>query len=78
MEWKNSDPRLDVSKHATIVILRPSLTGVCEAGMGNVETKHVYCVFTSFENHSLVGENDDWDELWYWIFAPDIRNEKED
>jgi hypothetical protein len=75
MEWKNSDPRIDINKRAEIVILRPSLTGKLEAGTGSVETKHVYCVFTSFENHSLVSEDEEWDEAWLWIRMPDKETE---
>ena len=72
MEWSNKDPRDPINKIATfnIVILRPSLTGVWEAGLGTVEVEHGYCVLTTFENHSIVGENDDWDPIWLWIRAP--------
>ncbi len=71
MTWKNTDPRHDVPKYATIVILRPSLSGRLESGMANVETDHGYYIHTSFENHPSVSENDKWDPIWYWTFAPE-------
>lgn len=74
VHWHNTDPRDPINKRADfdIVILRPALSGRgWEAGMGQVATEHVYCVFTSFENHSLVGKDDDWDDLWMWMRAPE-------
>ena len=71
MTWKNTDPRFDVSKRATIVIVRPSLNGYPEAGVGEVETDHGYYIHTSFENRPGISENDNWDPIWYWTFVPE-------
>lgn len=38
MEWKQTDPRIDIYKRSGIVILRPGLNGQLVAGVGNVET----------------------------------------
>jgi hypothetical protein len=69
--WKKTDPRKTINKHADIVILRPSLTGQLEAGIGYVDNKETFCIFTSFENHSVVSECETWDEAWMWTWAPD-------
>lgn len=72
MEWKNTDPRLDINKRAQIVILRPSEKGhfFYAAGVGYVETKDVYCIFTDFGDHRLIHADQEWDSSWKWIFAP--------
>jgi hypothetical protein len=57
--WKKTDPRDSINKRNHIVILRPNSSGKgLEASMGDVETKNAYCIFTSFENHLLVGEDE--------------------
>ncbi len=66
LEWKSSDPRLDVSKQADIVILRP-LFG---AGCAQVQTKHGWYIHTDFEDHKTIGADDEWDQDWRWILAP--------
>jgi len=73
MTWKNTDPRDDVYKYAIIVILRPSLSGPFESGMGRVETDHGYYIQTSFENHSSVHEDEKWDPIWWWSLAPERK-----
>jgi hypothetical protein len=70
-EWKNTDPRDEIYKRATIVIVRPNLNGAPETGIGFVETKNGYSILTSFENHGLVDEGEKWDEAWWWILAPE-------
>jgi len=70
-EWKNTDPRDEIYKRATIVIVRPSLNGAPETGIGHVETKNGYSVLTDFEIHSMVSEDEKWDEAWWWIRAPE-------
>jgi hypothetical protein len=74
--WECSDPRDVVTKHATIVILRPSINGNCglEPGIGFVDTKDGWCIFTSFENRSFVSADDKWDEDWLWNWAPELKN----
>jgi len=70
--WKNIDPRLCIDKRADIVILRPSLNGHGQrtAGTGQVDTKEVWCISTSFDDYSLIGVGDDWNPDWYWAFGP--------
>lgn len=66
MNWHNSDPRHVWCDRYTIVIVRPSLSGGLEAGVGDVETQHGYSVLTSFDDHKLVAEGDTWDPSWRW------------
>lgn len=68
--WKNTDPRYDINKRDDIVILRPSLSGHWEAGIGHVDTKNGWDIFTNFENRSFISADDEWDEMWQWTFAP--------
>lgn len=76
-EWKNTDPRHDVGKRANIVIIRPHIygNGVMEAACASVDTKNVYCIFTDFDNHKLIDENEDWDQDWMWTWAPRKEND---
>ena len=70
-QWKRTDPRLAINKRAEIVILRPAVSGgFWAAGMGSVETKNAYSVLTSFDDHPLVGEDEEWDIDWRWSLAP--------
>lgn len=71
MEWHSTDPRYDISKRATIVILRPGLTGAWESGIGYVETDHGYYVQMSFSGGTILTEHDLWPEGWIWIEAPE-------
>jgi hypothetical protein len=64
--WKNTDPRCYIDKCANIVILRP----IDKAGFGFVDTDEGWYISTSFEDHELISVSDDWDESWFWIFAP--------
>lgn len=71
-EWKNTVPRIDLCdlKHASIVILRPHHNGrAWEAGVGQVEMKHGWSVWTSFENHPRIGD-EAWESSWLWTLAP--------
>jgi hypothetical protein len=74
-EWRNSDPRLDWMdvKRISIVILRPSSegNGKWEAGTGHCEMKHGWSISTSYDNHSYVGEGEEWDAGWFWVVAPE-------
>lgn len=71
MTWQRTDPREQIYKRGLIVILRPSTTGRgYESGVGEVETKNGYYVFTPFEGHTLIDEGDKWDELWLWCRGP--------
>jgi hypothetical protein len=67
--WKNSDPRIDINRHAAIIILRPCVGGYT-AGTGQVETKHGWYIHTSFDDHRGI---DDWDPTWLWTWAPRTR-----
>ncbi len=72
-DWQNCDPRsvLVDMKRVTIVILRPNATGKArwEAGLGFIDTKDDWCVLTTFEDHSMV-RDEDWAPDW-WTLAPD-------
>ncbi len=67
MEWKNTDPRIDIYKRANIVILRPGGFG---ASAASVETKNAYCIWTDYEDHKFINADEEWNEDWWWIFAP--------
>ena len=71
-EWKKTDPRHSINKRDNIVILRPSIlgNGLMEASCAQVETKNEYCIFTSFDNHKVITENEKWDQDWMWTWAP--------
>lgn len=72
-EWKNTDPRLDINKRDQIVILRPNLNGYkIDTGYGWVDTKEGWLITTTFENKHCIGVEDDWDDSWFWIFAPKV------
>jgi hypothetical protein len=75
--WKNTDPRVDIYKWARIVILRPSLLGFGNmiAGIGEVETKNTWTIFTSFsDRRSYIDADTKWNEDWYWARAPEVRH----
>ena len=69
--WRNTDPRDHFSYVRTrnIVILRPSSVGhdVKEAGTGQVTTKEMWDICTSFDNHRLINADEAWDPTWVWI-----------
>lgn len=71
LEWKNLDPRSELwgKKRANIIILRSNFN----VGWGEVEMKNGWSILTSFNNPTLIGENDRWDTDWKWILAPDIK-----
>lgn len=75
--WKNTDPRLDINKRATIVVVHPTAEGRV-ATLARVETKHSWSIFmsnpvTSRDNIEFVGPNDEWDDSWRWAFAPPVE-----
>jgi hypothetical protein len=71
MEWKKTDPRLSINKRANIVVVRPSCSGT-EAVCGNVETKHVYCIWLDQpEDRNFIRADDEWPEDWWWTFTPE-------
>jgi len=71
MEWKSTDPRIDINKRGDIVILRPSARGfIYDAGMGQVDSKETYCIFTTFEDHRHISADDEWDSSWLWHRSP--------
>jgi hypothetical protein len=73
-EWRNTDPRVDFidMNRVEIVIIRPSINcNGWEAGIGYAEMEHGYSVWTSFENHKHVNENEKWDPAWFWVRAPE-------
>jgi hypothetical protein len=69
-KWSYEDPRVEINKRGSIVILRPSLTGYWIAGTGEVETHQGYSIITSFEDYPVIGFSASWDSAWAWIFAP--------
>ena len=67
-KWNKGDPRNSINKRANIFILRPASSGYhWETGIGNVETKNGWSIWTSFAGHSSI---DNWDEDWLWSWAP--------
>lgn len=68
--WKATDPRIDINKRASIVILRPTLIGGWVAGTAFVDTKEGYSIRTSFEDHRVIGADENWDLDWRWAFQP--------
>lgn len=71
MEWKNTDPRFDINKRANIIILRPgSFPNVSKAG---VDTKEGWWIFTDFPEYKLLNVDDEWNQDWCWIFAPERK-----
>jgi hypothetical protein len=67
VEWKYTDPRLDVDGRVYIVILRP-LFG---AGTAIVNTEEVYNIFTDYEDHLIIKADEEWDQDWCWILGPE-------
>ena len=65
--WRNEDPREHINKRADILILRPTGGVSYRVGQGQVETKHAWTIWTSFEDHQHI---DEWDPLWWWDWAP--------
>jgi len=65
--WTNIDPRVIFTdiRAQNIVILRPSLSGgnSKKAGTGTIDTHHSYAIFTSFEDHRIIGPDDQWDNI---------------
>lgn len=69
--WHNTDPRHEIYKRATIVILIPITDKKKSAFMGEVETKNEWCVFTDYPERQLISADDQWPEHWLWIYSPD-------
>jgi hypothetical protein len=70
MEWKNTDPRYDINKRATIVILRKTIDGNT-ASIAFVETKEEWSIYSHRDNIDL-DVDDNWDPNWYWSFFPEV------
>ena len=70
--WRNTDPRDLINKRARIVILRLDGSGWYQAGMGDVDTKEVYNIFTTFEDYRSIDADMKWDPIWWWAWAPDF------
>lgn len=72
--WSSTDPRLDINKRAFIVILRPSLTGHGHkmAGVGQVETKNGWSIYTSFDDYKYINADAAWNPDWQWAFQPRV------
>ena len=73
-QWSKTDPRdiFSYNHDIHIVIIRPALSGKRIAGFGEINTKHVYCIFTTFEDHKLIDADEKWDDTWQWILAPQV------
>lgn len=71
IEWKNTDPRFDINKRASIIIIKPGINGR-EIGFAHVDTKEMWCIFTSFINYKLIDVDNNWDNSWVWTW--DIQN----
>lgn len=79
ISWNNSDPRLQECSNFKIVITRPIVNQGCYSieisyvGMGNVDTyQGKYHIHTTFEDHSNINPDDEWDDAWWWIEIPEI------
>ncbi len=72
-KWYSTDPRLAITRRATIVILRPAPNGGgrFKSGMGFVDAKEGWSIFTDFEDHLLIDADDKWDPDWLWTNVPD-------
>jgi hypothetical protein len=73
-EWKNTDPRHEIYKRATIIVVYPSPAGHGRrlAAVARVETHHGYSVFAEdWENHSHIDVDAEWDPAWWWTRAPE-------
>jgi hypothetical protein len=71
--WKGGDPRWDIYKRTRIVIARRDDMGnYSRFASAWVDTKHTYAVLNiDFDDVTYLGEGDDWDEEWRWIYAPE-------
>ncbi len=73
--WKKTDPRHSINKRDDIVILRPAIGhGLFYAGTAHIDTKETWCIFTDFEDHSLINADDEWNPDWQWTWAPRKEN----
>ncbi len=70
MEWRYTDPRLDINKRANIIICRPSINGQLEIGTAHVDTKEGWWIFTNFKKNKNDSNNIEWNQDWCWDFAP--------
>ena len=71
--WRNTDPRHDIYRWTTIIILRPTLKGHYQVGMGDAETKHGYSLCTDFDDYPYFDADNKWDSSWWWTTMPAIR-----
>ncbi len=74
IKWKNTDPRFDFNKRGRVVMVYPGPDGLL-AAVARVETKHSWSVFVIGEPSAgrieFLGPDDDWDDAWWWIAAPE-------
>lgn len=71
--WRDTDPRHDINKRATIVIVRPRAPGIerRESSVAYVDTKEGWWIGTEFEEpYKHISVDDDWPEGWMWTWAP--------
>jgi len=67
MQWSKEDPREHPTKGRIVVVTHNDLVM-----LGNVETKHGYCVFlypNDPDFRRFVAEDESWPG-WYWVNAP--------
>lgn len=70
MEWSNQDPREIINKRAKIIVFNLLDN---EVFIGDVETKHAYCIFFRgrlLDQNTFVSADDDWPQEWRWTFTP--------
>lgn len=72
--WKKTDPRHSINKRDDIVILRPAIGhGLFYAGTAHVDTKETWCIFTDFEDHSLINADDEWIPIGNGLGLPEKK-----
>ena len=70
--WRNTDPRHEINKRATIVIIRP-IGNHLYGGTAYVDTKEGWSICTDIPNHEHIGVDDEWDTTWFWTWAPRLE-----
>lgn len=81
MIWEERDPRHTIYKRAKIIIIKPNIDGrsKLDIGIGDVETKNGYSIWTSFLDYNQkpisIHEGDDWDKDWKWIRFPEYMKD---
>jgi hypothetical protein len=76
MNWNNKDPREVIYKRNKIIIVRPNLNGsMSNVGTGYVDSKNVYCIFTSFDDYKCIDADEKWNDCWLWTRAPNSSSD---